>query len=91
VPQKGGPLLSPTDNHDRADWQVSAVITRHHPGSQAEYAGSIPVIRSEVRSARDHGDVSRLCSEITLDILESAAPWRTFRWWKGQRHYSAHP
>ncbi|MFF7192514.1 TnsA-like heteromeric transposase endonuclease subunit [Streptomyces sp. NPDC008079] len=24
----------------------------------------------------------------TLGLFESAAPWRTFRWYKGQRHYS---
>jgi hypothetical protein len=24
----------------------------------------------------------------TTEVLASAAPWRTFRWHKGQRHYS---
>lgn len=23
-----------------------------------------------------------------LDLLQSACPWRTFRWYKGQKHYS---
>ncbi|MFI0042600.1 hypothetical protein ACH4M7_06180 [Streptomyces sp. NPDC017249] len=23
-----------------------------------------------------------------VDLLQSACPWRTFRWYKGQKHYS---
>jgi hypothetical protein len=27
-------------------------------------------------------------SAASIDLLKSAVPWRTFRWYKGQRHYS---
>jgi hypothetical protein len=40
------------------------------------------------RSCSDGSEVSRPWPTITLDDLKGAAPWRTFRWWKGQRHYS---
>jgi hypothetical protein len=30
----------------------------------------------------------RLWAAASLDLLCSATPWRTFRWYKGQRHYS---
>ena len=26
--------------------------------------------------------------EVPLDVLRAAVPWRTFRWSKGQKHYS---
>lgn len=25
---------------------------------------------------------------VSIDLLQSAVPWRTFRWYKGQKHYS---
>jgi hypothetical protein len=25
---------------------------------------------------------------VSIDLLRSAAPWRTFRWYRGQKHYS---
>jgi hypothetical protein len=40
------------------------------------------------RSCFDRSEVSRSWQTVSLDALENAAPWRTFRWWKGQRHYS---
>lgn len=30
----------------------------------------------------------RAWSEVSVELLASAAPWRTFRWFKGQKHYS---
>ncbi|MFJ8200276.1 hypothetical protein [Streptomyces sp. NPDC096152] len=27
-------------------------------------------------------------ASISLDLLRNAQPWRTFRWYKGQKHYS---
>lgn len=27
-------------------------------------------------------------SSPSFDLMRSAAPWRTFRWYKGQRHYN---
>lgn len=28
----------------------------------------------------------RACRTVPIELLESAAPWRTFRWYKGQKH-----
>lgn len=30
----------------------------------------------------------RAWSEVSVELLVSAVPWRTFRWFKGQKHYS---
>ena len=30
----------------------------------------------------------RAWSEVSVELMMSAVPWRTFRWFKGQRHYS---
>ncbi|MEJ8658415.1 MULTISPECIES: TnsA-like heteromeric transposase endonuclease subunit [Streptomyces] len=27
-------------------------------------------------------------ASVSLDLLRNAQPWRTFRWYKGQKHYS---
>ncbi|WP_405914552.1 TnsA-like heteromeric transposase endonuclease subunit [Streptomyces sp. NBC_00728] len=39
---------------------------------------------------RRDGEVveDRSWSTASLDLLASAAPWRTFRWYKGQKHYA---
>lgn len=39
---------------------------------------------------RRNGEVveDRSWSTASLDLLASAAPWRTFRWYKGQKHYA---
>jgi len=34
------------------------------------------------------GAVERAWDKASVGLLESAAPWRTFRWHKGQKHYS---
>jgi hypothetical protein len=42
-------------------------------------------------SIRCYGDVSQvdqLWAAVPLCRLQAAAPWRTFRWYRGQRHYS---
>src|SRR5436309_2842014 len=52
-------------------------------------AGS--VARSVTVSVRDAvGAVieDRPWGDVPVDLLASAAPWRTFRWYLGQRHYS---
>jgi hypothetical protein len=47
-----------------------------------------PAVTLSVR--RRDGEVveNQVWSTATLDLLRSAAPWRTFRWYKGQKHYS---
>ncbi|AMU33212.1 TnsA endonuclease N terminal protein [Mycobacteroides abscessus subsp. massiliense] len=40
------------------------------------------------RSASDGGEIQRPWLAAAAEDLQSAAPWRTFRWYKGQKHYS---
>lgn len=40
------------------------------------------------RRADDLSEVAREWSAARIDELASAAPWRTFRWHRGQKHYS---
>lgn len=66
----------------------------------AESAGSKVVERSlpvraeakpsvSVRVRRADGTVSeRPLADVDVDAFADAAPWRTFRWYRGQRHYS---
>lgn len=44
--------------------------------------------RVSYRSASDGHESSLALGEVTCDALAGAAPWRTFRWVKGQKHYS---
>ncbi|MFD9411666.1 hypothetical protein ACFWBN_32270 [Streptomyces sp. NPDC059989] len=42
-------------------------------------------------SVRLHGDAvieDQGWATASLDLLRSASPWRTFRWYRGQRHFS---
>jgi hypothetical protein len=41
-----------------------------------------------VRSPADGSEISLPWGLATTEVLASAVPWRTFRWHKGQRHYS---
>jgi hypothetical protein len=66
----------------------------------AESAGSKVVKRSRpvragtkrsvlARIRRDDGTISeRTLADVDVDAFTDAAPWRTFRWYRGQRHYS---
>ncbi|VBA31461.1 hypothetical protein LAUMK136_00060 [Mycobacterium attenuatum] len=40
------------------------------------------------RSAADGHESSRKLGDVTSAALAGAAPWRTFRWVRGQKHYS---
>ena len=40
------------------------------------------------RRADDLGEVTREWTATGIEELAAAAPWRTFRWYRGQRHYS---
>jgi len=40
------------------------------------------------RRADDLGEVAREWTAAGIDELANAAPWRTFRWHRGQKHYS---
>lgn len=42
------------------------------------------------RSAKDSEFVCPW-ADVDADFLSSAVPWRTFRWHKGQKHYSGFP
>ena len=40
------------------------------------------------RRADDLSEVTREWNASGIDELDAAAPWRTFRWHRGQKHYS---
>jgi hypothetical protein len=42
----------------------------------------------KVRSRLDCSERSGPWKDVTTQRLRAAAPWRTFRWFKGQKHYS---
>jgi hypothetical protein len=50
--------------------------------------GAVQSVRVSIRSSADRSEVSLPWELATTEVLASAAPWRTFRWHKGQRHYS---
>ena len=50
--------------------------------------GVVQSVRVFIRKADDRSEVSLPWELATTEVLASAAPWRTFRWHKGQRHYS---
>jgi hypothetical protein len=41
-----------------------------------------------VRRGDDLSELSTDWALATADLLSEAAPWRTFRWYRGQKHYS---
>ena len=50
--------------------------------------GAVQSVTVSVRSSADRSEVSLPWELATTEVLASAVPWRTFRWHKGQRHYS---
>jgi hypothetical protein len=50
--------------------------------------GAVQSARVSIQSSADRSEVSLPWELTTTEVLASAAPWRTFRWHKGQRHYS---
>jgi hypothetical protein len=42
----------------------------------------------QYRSSIDGSEMSSPWRDVTASTLQEAAPWRTFRWYRGQRHYS---
>lgn len=53
--------------------------------SRANPAGSVQL---SVRLADRGLEEDLQWATIPLDLLRNAQPWRTFRWYKGQKHYS---
>ncbi|WP_406140985.1 TnsA-like heteromeric transposase endonuclease subunit [Streptomyces sp. NBC_01089] len=45
-------------------------------------------VRVSVRQADELVAEDLEWGSVPLDLLRDAQPWRTFRWFKGQRHYS---
>lgn len=41
-----------------------------------------------IRRSADSSEVSLPWEQTTTEVFASAGPWRTFRWHKGQRHFS---
>lgn len=54
-------------------------------GRSGDEAAAAPV---SYRRADDLSDVTREWTAVGIDQLIAAAPWRTFRWHRGQKHYS---
>jgi TnsA endonuclease-like protein len=52
---------------------------------------SVTELESVVVKFRSVVDGSELCGSwraVSIEVLRGAAPWRTFRWYKGQKHYA---
>lgn len=58
------------------------------PRKGADMPGAVQSVQVSIRSSADRSEVSLPWELATTEVLASAAPWRTFRWHKGQRHYS---
>ena len=54
-------------------------------GRSGDKASSVSV---SYRRADDLSEVAREWTAAGIDELANAAPWRTFRWHRGQKHYS---
>nr|WP_313776648.1 TnsA-like heteromeric transposase endonuclease subunit [Mycobacterium sp.] len=54
-------------------------------GRSADKASTASV---SFRCADDLSEVTRGWTAAGIDELAAGAPWRTFRWYRGQRHYS---
>ncbi|MFL0239387.1 TnsA-like heteromeric transposase endonuclease subunit [Mycobacterium sp. SMC-17] len=54
-------------------------------GRSEDKASSVSV---SYRRADDLSEVAREWTSAGIDELANAAPWRTFRWHRGQKHYS---
>lgn len=50
--------------------------------------GTVQSVQVSIRSSADGSEGSLPWELATTEVLSSAAPWRMFRWHKGQRHYS---
>lgn len=51
-------------------------------------AGELETATVEVRGGPDRPVAVHGWATVPLELLCGAAPWRTFRWYRGQRHYS---
>jgi len=60
----------------------------HGAEEGADMPGTVQPVRVSIRSSPDRAEVSLPWELATTQVLASAAPWRTFRWHEGQRHYS---
>ena len=48
----------------------------------------VDTVTVEFRRSRGGVVVTALMADASLDDISTACPWRTFRWYEGQRHYS---
>ena len=54
----------------------------------ADMPGAVQSVQVSIRSSADRPEVCMPWALATTEVLATAMPWRTFRWHKGQRHYS---
>lgn len=64
---------------------VTAVV---NGASECSSGAELESALVKFRSSRDGSELCRPWSAVSSDALREAAPWRTFRWYKGQKHYS---
>jgi hypothetical protein len=57
-------------------------------GFVAEAKPTYESVRVSVRTADGNSKDALDWSNVSAELLSSASPWRTFRWYKGQRHFS---
>ena len=64
---------------------MAAAKTRGDGSTSAIEPRSVVV---KFRSVVDGSEIRRPWQDVTAATLHNAAPWRTFRWHRGQKHYS---
>jgi len=50
--------------------------------------GVVEFVCVRVRGSGDGAESAVMLSEVRTELLLAAQPWRTFRWYHGQKHYS---
>ena len=53
----------------------------------------VPTIAEATLTVRDDGDqlIQNAAEDVSPDVIGDAKPYRTFRWYLGQTHYSGFP
>jgi len=78
----GALILLSSENIRMLTSAVSASIQTHRSPTEPK---SLVV---KFRSTVDGSELSSPWRDVSASTLQDAAPWRTFRWHRGQKHYS---
>jgi hypothetical protein len=65
-----------------------AAVLRRFPGRLVANEITVRSVTASVRGADGTAVEDCVWDTVPVEVLTAAAPWRTFRWYLGQRHYS---